>query len=286
MDMNPPRFLFTENQTPFIAVERITFYRYARVCEVPFRTIFPNLKRVDFDEIAWKGFNLISIPSVKHLFIRASKSIRSMGLNVENEIRELLKLNPQIEDLELLTNHNLSEIIYQDLNENLPMLKRFVLQLSTKDIVQRYHLNNVIDFDISPTLEQKLSNIPFTFSKLERFKCFCLYNDTIPSCVFDFIAENRHLKSIAIDGVCGGIDRLFQLDSVLTDIEELSIKSFERTFDSDLIVNLFSQSRSLKKLTMIIGQDAFKCINDSLKSKIVKKEIIHNGLKLTFHPKN
>lgn len=134
----------------------------------------------------------------------------------------------------------------------MPMLQRFSLQMFSYNIDQRYHSDSVIDFYMNPI--SKLTNIPFTFSKLERFKCNCLNDDTIPSCIFDFIAEKKHLKSITLNGVRHGINttinKVFQLISVLTYIEELNIKIWRErgTFDSppfpsDLILNLFSQSQ-------------------------------------------
>lgn len=287
----PPTFLFTEIQTSFINVETIKFHNYPRLCEVPFNTIFPNLKSIDL-LIVWKGFNLICIPSVKNLFMYAIKthqSINAQSTNEENEIKDLLKLNPQIEKLELkLTSGFSYDIIFHGLNENLPTLQRFILQMYSNNSVQRYHLDNVVDFQM--IAGSKLTYIPFTFSKLERFKCRCFYNDTIASCVFDFIAENKQLKSIILRGVKDGLDGLSQHVSLLKNIEELDIeiiKPFFPKITSDFILNLFSQNQSLKKLTLIAYPENYESLNDLVKSKISKQEknySFQRFVKLTLHP--
>lgn len=258
--------------------------------EVPFSRICPNLKFVDFSALVWKGYNYVAMPSVKHVSIRATKSKKSMGLNYEEkEIRDLLKMNPQIEDLTLNITGEFNDVIFQGSIENLPMLKRFSLDMSTKNIVQRYHLDGVIDFDMNirenhlPEVrpEDNWLNIPFTFSKLERFECNHLF-----SRLLDFIAENRHLKSISIKDYSNRIDELFHVVSGLTNIEELSFE-WPSNLASELILSLFSQSPSLKKLILRVNQDDFQNLNDSVKSKIVKQEEWHNFrnmFKLTLHP--
>lgn len=282
---DPPKFLFTENQTPFINVESIIFHGYIRLHEVQFNTIFPNLKHIELNvsHLFWKGFVDIAMPSLKNVFIdaRASNRNRVLGLQ-ENDIKKLLKLNPQIEDLDLRI-VGFSDVILQGFNENLPNLKRFSFGTSSNYNVQRYHLDSVIDFTMHPFF--KTLNIPFTFSKLERFEYFCKGIRTIESCVFDFLAENKHLKSITLHGVSGRISELFHLDLVLTSIEELSIGIFPHTdFPSDLILNLFSESQSLRKLTLMVYESTFESLNDSVKSKIVKQERAYGEFILTFYP--
>lgn len=294
----PPRFLFKENQNSFINVERIDFFNYSPLCDVPFSKIFPNLKHIDLHiyRTVWDRSIHIAIPSVKNLHIDATLGRQNKDLNLaKNDINELLKLNPQIEDLKLKLSDGF-EFFFQDFNENMPMLQRFSLRMISYSIDQRYHSDSVIDFHMNSIY--KLTNIPFTFSKLERFECNCWHDDTIPSCIFDFIAENKHLKSITLDGVRHGINtainKLFQLVSVLTYIEELNIKiwperEIERgTFDSppfpsDLILNLFSQSQCLKRLTLSSFLKIFENLDESVKSKIVKQEDNGSWLTITLH---
>ncbi|XP_055320233.1 uncharacterized protein LOC129577369 isoform X1 [Sitodiplosis mosellana] len=298
---SPPKFLFKEIQTSFINLENIAFYYYYPLCEVSFSN-FPNLKSIEL-HLSWRESNLICIPNVKIFHIEARKNIQSLGLNYEeNEIKELLKLNPQIEDLKLRIEntqsiHGLfkySDIIFQGLNENLPMLRRLNLDMNIDENFRSYHFDNVIDFQFNSY--PKLINIPFTFSKLERFTCSLHLKDTIESCVFDFIAANECLKSITLDGVMDGIDNLFQLNTVLTSVEEMSIKICRCnsvSITSDLILNLFSQSQSLKRLTLTAYPRNFENLDDSVKSKIVQQEkdtyrkhqVMGGGwLKLTFRP--
>lgn len=287
--VEPPRFLFKENQTPFINVESINFSYYRRLCEVPFSTIFPSLQHIELDisHSIWYDI-VIAIPSMKKLSIDVTKSRENRALELEeNGIKELLKLNPQIEDLELIIHSKFTDVLFQGFNENLPKLQRFSLAMRAN--FQRYHSDSVIDFKMRPL--SKFINIPCTFSKLERFE-YDYYCDnaieTIESCIFDFIAENKYLKSITLTSVRSEISKLFQLDSVLKNIEELNVEIFYSDFpplSSDLILNLFSQSQSLKKLTLTAYENVFENLNDLVKSKIIKQEKVDGcKIKLTLYP--
>ncbi|XP_055308566.1 uncharacterized protein LOC129572595 isoform X2 [Sitodiplosis mosellana] len=294
-----PRFLFKENQNSFINVERIDFSYCLPLCNIPFSTIFPNLKYIQcfFLPLRLHGSIPVSIPSVKKLSIYAILGGPDRDLNLEkNCIDDLLKLNPQIEDLELALYNEFKEVNFQNFRENLPMLKRFILQMYFNDIDQCYHFDSVVDFEMRSMsyIETGPTNIPFTFSKLEHFKYDCCFDKTIASCIFDFLTKNKHLKSITLDGVRDenntAIKKLFQLESVLTNIEELSIRIVGEKMTSDLlsehILNLFSKSQSLKKLNLTCYRTILDNLNDSVKLKIVKQKgrYFNDELTITLHP--
>lgn len=289
----PPRLLFEENQNSFINVERIDFSNYSPLCDVPFSKFFPNLKHIQLYiyRTVWDRSILIAIPSMRSLYIYATFISRNRDSNLEeNDINELLKLNPQIEELEINLGDGFKDVIFQNFNVNLPMLRKFSLRSHPNNIDQRYHSDSVIDFVLKPS--KKLTNISFTFNKLERFKCSFFNDETIASCVFNFIEENKHLKSITLDGLFRGINtsikKLFQLDSVLTNIEELSIEFWDKSMESVLlsehILNLFSESQSVKKLTLTSYRKTLENLNDSVKSKIVKQEGNYKELTITLNP--
>ncbi|XP_055307469.1 uncharacterized protein LOC129571678 [Sitodiplosis mosellana] len=276
----PPKFLFKEIRNSFINVEHISLDQYrAPISEFPFSSTFPNLKSLEL-QLGWNGPTPIAFPSVKKLCIDAWKSKKNeyKGLHFEaNEINELLRLNPQLEELEL--NNGISDTIFQDIN--LPELKRFSPRMRYYPNIKnadRYHFENVIDFRFDIFHNGKITNIPFTFSKLERFECSCYANDgAIESYILDFIDENKYLKSIILTGVRGRIDSLLQRVSVLPNIEELSVEAWARPVSSnfDLISNLFSKNPSFKKFTLWGWQKYLENLiseTDSAKLKNFKQE--------------
>ncbi|XP_031639581.1 uncharacterized protein LOC116351603 [Contarinia nasturtii] len=276
-----PIYLFKEIGKLFVNIEHIHLNCfYYPIHELSLDSIFPNLNsvRLEFYEF---NFMPISIPSMKKL------SIFYIGKNKQDtEIGRFLEINPQLEDLNLHLYYSFSDTLSQRLSENLPMLKRLSLRMKLTQNVERYNLINVIEFRLRP-INHAFPYIPFTFTKLERFECECYLEDPMNSRIFDFIAENSQLKSITISGAYDQfIDRLFQLNSVLSTVEELNIRAMS-TFPisiSDRIFDLFSQNQSLKKLTLT-GKSIFtKWLNDFVKSKICKREKTQYGLKLTLCP--
>ncbi|XP_055307320.1 uncharacterized protein LOC129571540 [Sitodiplosis mosellana] len=300
-----------EIRNPFINVEKIfcTWVSFS-TSEIPFNTLFPNLKSLD---VAWisgstsempfctlfpnleslktsisnKVAVRIASPSMKHLCITTPM------FHEENIVYELLKLNPQLEKLEIDFKNIFRHIMFSR-DVNLPKLKDLFLRTYFKTYnVQRYHFDNVTNFHL--VVNSDLAYVPFTFNKLERFQFTSYYfskSDTIPSHIFDFITENKHLKSITVSRLECGVTELFQLCSVLTNIEELYVE-VRRPLPSsisELIRNLFSKNHSFKNLTLEGPKLHYglEDLDDFIKSKISKREEYFSyscfKIKLTLNP--
>lgn len=292
-------FLFKDLSNSFVNVEIMGLHgmQYDVLTnEIPFITNFPNLNSLDVVKFP-KNFSIrIAFPYLKYLRIEVDKSHEDIRNNVhhhEYEISEFLKLNPQLEKLRIHSYFcELHPIIFRDVH--LPMLKCLILfyPLSQNSYsVERFHFENVIYLEMWPS---RVTHIPFTFNKLEKFKCRSMFR-TIPPCICDFIIENQHLKSIKLRLVTqGGVNelpQLFETCSTLTNIEKLNfainIRLSSISLISDDIRNLFSRNKSLKVLALRVSrnEDGSTDLRDSfVKSKVSKQKPVANAIKLTLIP--
>ncbi|XP_055307736.1 uncharacterized protein LOC129572435 [Sitodiplosis mosellana] len=260
---HPPMILFKEIRNPFINIENIDLHGYqAPICEFPFSSVFPNLNLLQIWFSCFsEEFTPICIPQMKKLSLFGGRIHQRSELNVnratnfeENEIKEMLRLNPQLEELKLNL-YSIKDIIFQDLS--LPNLKRLSPTMHFNSNIKnadRYHFENVIDFNLP---FHKITNIPFTFSQLERFEYSCFEDKTIKPYVLEFISENKYLKSVILTNVWDGINSLFPILTELNHIEEVSVETTLYEIPSstwNLIPELFSQIQSLKKFTLWISR--------------------------------
>lgn len=234
--------------------------------------IFPNIESLELSGNEYKSHAVINehFPKLKELIIRLSNR---HYLPDGDELLEMLKLNPQIERLSFPINKDYGHKQIEYIREQEPELKYLFIRWYPSDSVlfkniKPFHFNNVIDFQLK---SQKLSVISaFTFSKLQRlsinfrinlnknlntYQPINLDDNNTYQPILDFIHKNTHLTSIEIiNSVCGNLDRLFDLENILSNIEELSILHYELP-DKDMeyklmcsVLGFLQRSKTLKKL--------------------------------------
>lgn len=290
------KFLSKLLSNSFVNVESISLYgnQYdVLINEIPFITNFPNLNYL-FVLSFPKNFSIrIGFPYLKYLRIRVYHSLEDISNRnnlhrEEYEIREFLKLNPQLEKLRISSHIELDPIIFRDVH--LPMLECLIIfyPLSQNNYsVERIHFENVTYLELWPSC---VTHIPFTFNKLEKFMCHSIFRE-MPSCICDFLIENQHLKSIKLRLVpLVGVNRLFETCSTLTNIEKLNVATSIRlssiSLISDDIRNLFSRNLSLKVLALHMSRNEDESIDirDSFVKSKVSKQKRGNSIKLTLIP--
>lgn len=215
--------------------------------------IFPNIESLELIGNVYKSHAVIN----EH-FSKLKELIILFGDG--DELLEMLKLNPQIERLSFPINKDYGHKQIEYIREQQPELKYLFIRWYPSDSVlfkniKPFHFNNVIDFQLK---SQKLSVISaFTFSKLQRLSInfhINLDDNNTYQPILDFIHKNTHLTSIEIhNSVCGNLDRLFDLEYILSNIEELSILHYKLPKDMEYklmcsILGFLQRSKTLKKL--------------------------------------
>lgn len=236
-----------------------------------FNVNFPNLQTLSLKQARCQ-FNIKDwhFPTVKKLYFDCYRCERGYDMN---DLIEMFKRQPQLEKLELILAHyKFSPNLAKCFNEFLPRLQSLTLRFLK--IIPKYfepvHLEHITDFDLKLEFLRPHQNIPFTFNRLEHIKIslfMVLYtHPDSAALISEFILKNKHLKTIHVKGIRGNFQQLFQFENVLSNVEELSICSFENV-PSDIVDIFLKQSQSLK-LLRICGIDGN---TDALESKNCQK---------------
>lgn len=211
-----------------------------------------------------------------------------------NEIRrytdviEIIKLNPQLEKIELALLEDYDQVLVESINRYLPELRCLNLILSGtylfSNLPYSYHFENVIDFGLF-NIPVEFSKIPFTFNKLKRFaitasgKYKHLNREHLNHThIWDFMADNKDLTSIFLHGNLNG-SLITNYERVFLNIEELYINACQN-IPIDTVLGLMKKNNRLKKFS-ISGTRISTIKNCSDIYEIIR----NNGIELKIFPR-
>lgn len=263
--------LFEDTGKPFPNL-RVLCVKWCSLGPKVLNKFFPNLESLELVGVHYKSSSVIKeyFPKLKKL--KFSESFMDYELFPEDDVMEMIKLNSQLEELDILNADHYTPKIIGCIREHLPAIKYFRFYCgrhppySPKNMPEPFHFNDVVDFEIGT---HHVSNINFfTFSKLERFVLVAVINlddnHTLQQ-ILNFIHRNTNLKSIILeaggDHIHGNLNRLFES---VSNIEELSILRYRyNTIDWETpdievcsILQFLKCNQSLKKI-VITGSGSF-----------------------------
>lgn len=199
----------------------------------------------------------VSLKSVSDLTIQVNKF-------EEADITEMLKLNPQLEQLDIYPIY--SHEIVRCINEYLPNLRTLILrflssQFYTEDpLFEPIHLEHVEEFLLEIDLPV-LRNFPFSFGKLKNL--FIKGPLELNQNCIQFLEGLNDLKYLTISEWTdeeNNIQRFFELRNIRSNLEQLSFTWLD-DISTDTVLTFLHQSQSLKRIT-INGSEFNENIND------------------------
>lgn len=240
---------------PFMNVRILEMSECVIKNEFQFGVMFPNLHTLRLDENAYRNTSVIRthFPSVKHLSFDG-RILYSLKRFESDDIAELLRLNPQLEKLELKLHARFSDEsnIIQIIADNLPNLKLLKLKMGYPSLrLTTVHLEHVEHFSCGSIY----SINPFSFSKLKHLElnnCHCS-DDSVRS----LIGSSEYLTSILVKYNLDNLDNfnrnvrfLFEIENVLANIEKMEILCVEDV-PWEHVLQFLKKNRALKQFSMI-----------------------------------
>lgn len=155
--------------------------KFSDLLELPFNRNFPNLKSVKLKRICFQKFETQLI--ITHHFPKLTRlSFDGCKYDIhcfqKDEVIDLLKINPQLEELQLVDDENemhkpyMYHETFQCINEYLPLLRKFSLIIgkrTLKNIQEPIYFDNILDFHVIFFTSHDIPNIPFQFKNLKSF---------------------------------------------------------------------------------------------------------------------
>lgn len=241
---------------------------------------FPNLQILKIkDNRAKIPFNVkIHCPHLKHLHFQETfwnpfTESLSYYETLHENFKEFIKMNTQIENLGMkFENYWPVQVqILQWLAENLPNLKELSIEFPCKN----YFINSVIfpkvlKFTLYPQIE--VDCIPFLFTQLNDVTFILRYHEGPLDSMVEFISNNKHLKTIRIEGdyykiFDRNIFRLFEFEDLLMSLEELTIRGIHCSIPADRLLRFLERNFSLKRISLMVTYNLYTC--DSLFDRII-----------------
>lgn len=269
---NSSKFLFKNTGHIFGNVEKLRMELCIFGSDLRLNNIFPNLSILNLGqnwyEIGSRAIR-INLHSVRDLTIQANKF-------EETDIKELIKLNPQLERLEIYPIYSVELIAW--INDCLPKLRSLELGGLPQEFYGVLRLDHIVNLslhiDVTP-----LRKIPFVFRKLENL--LVVGSLRINEKCLDFFGNIQHLKVLTILGWYGDMHNMrkfFELNNILSNVEELNFDWIE-SISSECILRFLQQSHALSKLTINVNKahENTTTIN-ALKGKLDTEWKIREGL--------
>lgn len=294
MSLTENRRIFFENiQTPFSNVKSLHIVDCRFGHELPFNRIFPNLQTLRL------GLNRYSNPSAIRMNFLALVNLAiddSYYKIQENDFEELLKLNPQLEKLEIYTEYGYSPKFISYLKEYCPNIRHLGLgssysflfrnmpDITSIEIDGEYeptHFDNIVKLTLHNIVE--LRN-PFTFSKLQHLTVKMCYDKSISNAEFsNLMNENPQLKSLELQLYnFVEISDFFRNEHILSKIEKLYIGVLKVDIPSDSLLYFLAQNRSLKKFSLTGVLQNFRQFYNAVISRKTEFKIRNKAIEFTI----
>lgn len=258
---------------------------------------FQNLQFLKiFYNSATIPFNVkIHYPNLKHLyfyerFYCSCWEPSNYGETLDENLKTFLKMNKQIETLEMGTVGYWHPPFFQWIAQNLPNLQHLSLTyVSCLNLINPIYFPDVRKFTFRVGEDHK---IPFSFRQLNHLKLTQIETSSAQKIV-EFISENKHLKTINIQGITNRLSieifRLFEFEHTLLNLEELIIdgiyEPWSDNIPTDSLFRFLKRNVSLKRISLIMVKSFF---TDQLFSSIMMRgdlydaKIRNHALELTI----
>lgn len=241
---------FFENiQKPFINLKSL----YMGACcfgrdLLPFNSIFPNLQSLRLGHNQYENTSAFII----HYFSLTEFALYDLRESFnQNDIEKLLKLNPQLEKLDIRPADRFSNVQFiERLKKCCPKIKQlelgcprtiiYDLELTQLDQIEKLTIKDVYEL-----------NIPLTFSKLKYLEIGSNEEYVTSRDISVFIGKNPHLTSLKFElSNIVDLTHFFRIESLLMNIEELNIGVLKQDIPSDDLINFLTRNRSLKRFSL------------------------------------
>lgn len=280
---------FQSNEKPFIALKQLKVFRGTLSKWSQINVRCPNLNRLELFEVKLNRPHSIEVnfPQLKHLQI-----YNKMDKIPKTNICEMLRLNPQLEELTLQCDYDIDFL--ELLGQNLRMLKTLEIW-SPKDRFSsfgdrkiRFETVNKFALKASDDEWKPIVEMPFEFVGLQElsFNCYNVFKGPI----MEFVMRCGDLIKLKL------IPCLDEIDDLAVDDLKKVIKSCpqleELTFCADNlreadIIQFLSDGKHLEKVTMLIltlllSSTFFAKIKDEWNASFKQVELPCRGNDTTF----
>lgn len=241
MYSRPFQCIIESTENPFTNLKKIDIRRCGHQSNLwTFDSaVFPNLQTLKFklNKLA-RGIDFISPKMVYRI-----KTLKSFSFDdtmaqyndkrIYMDIIDMIEMNTQLEVFEIALLEQFDEDSFGALMRHLaclPNLRRLNLICSGPEsvftVLRPYHFDTVTDFGLFNIPSTFATVIPFTFNQLKRFTISTANRSRTEHLnhpqIWDFIVNNKHLKSIFLHGRLNG-SFITNYEHVFSQVEELYI---------------------------------------------------------------
>lgn len=249
--------LFFVTAEPFIKVRFLYIESFCFQERLDFSHLFPNLECLTLGRNNYESGSFIrtNFSGIKKLYFTNIPKY-SEGVLTANDIQDMLRLNPQIEHLDLQYCIDLEILPFLQENcTNFQSLRLFCVSLNRYSPSQHCHFDNVVNFTFFTYFGIRSDLFPFSFTNLKHLT-YETETDLQRHGILDIIAKNHHLVSIDIKN---GIDhdnlgKLFELENVLSNIQSLKIQINFNEIPADKILRFLENNQSLREFSFIASR--------------------------------
>lgn len=238
--------------------------------------IFPNLRVLDLGANWYENPQTIvkNLASVRQLTIQANKF-------EENDIKAMLKSNPQLERLEILPIYSMK--IIKSINKCLPNLRCLELRGLPQEFydkkVETIQLDHIVNLALHVG-NTPFQNIPFSFKRLENLLVIGANEPPLRlsrKCLH-FFGRLQHLKQLTILGWYGNelnIRKFFELKSMMN-VEQFNF-SWTDDIPNDSVLGFLKHNQRLKMMKIYKnGTASMDAVSKGLDSDWQMKEGLFN----------
>lgn len=277
-------FYFFQNiQKPFTNVKTLHMNECFFERELPFNRNFPNLQSLKL------GMNQIKYSSAIKLHFLALTDLALhdplyMGYWFDkNDVEDLLKLNPQLEKLELRLHHGYCPQFISRLKQYCPNLKHLGLgspdPISFREGFEPVHFDQIEKFTLKDIEEM---SIPFSFSKLQSLEIRISDKNVRSTDILNFIGRNPHLTSLKLElSHIVGLSHFFRDERLLLNIEDLRIGILRKDIPSDDLLYFLTRNRSLKRFSLTGKCTRFRHFYNAIISRDIEFKIRNKAIEFT-----
>ncbi|XP_037043235.1 uncharacterized protein LOC119079429 [Bradysia coprophila] len=211
---------------------------------------FPNLKHLKLKENSYYNSQIVQhMQQLLRLSFTPQRQsqLKTPTIPNEDDIIELIKINPQVEVLHLSIFEHHGHGILQWISKHLKSLRKLTLSVQDETVFQKnqelLEFDNIEDFHLLIYENAVLSTNPFVFKKLKSFTAtnWC-FNE---KCTIDFIDKNNCITSFDINFESIKIDALVA-KNILQNVEEFRLNYVENV-PLIQILDISKQNFRLKK---------------------------------------
>lgn len=263
----------------FSNIEFLCFEQCRFKHELSINYTFPNVRilKLGFNNYYYPSMIRVHLPALIELFFFDTNNVYGKKFQ-EDDIDELLKLNPQLEKLGLYLCNKYDPKLIQNVKGNCPNLRHFELYCRDSNFNDIKRMP--IHFDRIETLGIYYSNCNFSYLNDNQVRMRPFAISMIPSKYHHPMVSKRQLTSfkLLLDYDYEFAIELFENESILSNIEDLRIilpYTYYFCFEipSDSIIRFLKQNRGLKTFSLIAPYklmkdqfyDLITSINDEFK---------------------